>query len=80
MGKILPLTALQAVNNRDWNAGYHAGYNDEGLLQSSEAYNTGYLVGLQDRLEDIEAVESGDFDNLSESERMVIYGDEKDQI
>ena len=81
MGKVLPLTALQTVQNRDYNEGYSAGYNGGfNKIVASDAYRTGYTVGMSDKLEDLEAIESGNFDHMSESERELIYGDEKDRI
>jgi hypothetical protein len=71
-----------ASRNRRWADGYHAGYH-RSVFDSSRTddveYNIGYSVGIADRVEDEEAIKLGEFDLLTEEERLWIYGDESDQ-
>lgn len=72
-------TPAMAERNDDWNKGYSAGYRGQPFdpdMADSIPYCEAFEVGKSDRVEDEEAMESGDFDGMSESEREAIYGDE----
>lgn len=68
--------------NRYFNLGYHHAYL--GLLpqldMNNDAYRTGYEVGKEDKAEDEEAIETGEWEPMSDSEREFIYGIEGDGI
>lgn len=72
-------TPAMAERNEEWNEGYSDGYKGKPLnpdKASSISYCEAYEVGKDDAAEDKEAMDSGDFDGLSDSEREAIYGDE----
>lgn len=71
------MTPLEEQRNRRWNAGYSDGYHGRPSREDREPYLTAYTVGVSDRIEDEEALASGDLDGLSESEREFLYGEEE---
>lgn len=81
MGKVINFPPEKARHNRIWNEGYSDGYHGKtAQVGKPDPYYTAYEVGKDDREEDSEAIESGDFDLLTEEERKEVYGDERDQI
>ena len=73
------LSPEEIESNNIFQDGYRAGYNHQPKADSSEQYLAGWGAGFDDRAEDEEALATGDFDGMSESEREWIYGNESDQ-
>jgi hypothetical protein len=81
VGKVIQFPESMKRHNRLWNEGYSDGYNKQvPKVDMPDPYYTGYDVGKDDREEDEEAIASGDFDDLSEAERLHLYGEERDRI
>lgn len=80
MGKVINFPPEKAKHNRIWNAGYRDGYKSRpAQLDMPDPYLEAYQIGKDDAEEDQEALESGDFDILTEEERREIYGYESDK-
>jgi len=63
-----------------WSRGYSDGYRSiRARLNQPREYYTGYVIGDTDRYEDEQALETGDYDPLTDNERLAIYGDESDK-
>lgn len=78
MGKVLRMTDHERHRNQQWNQGYSLGYNGKSLpVDASDVAQTAYLVGIEDRIEDEEAIASGTYDHLSNAEREWLFGTEE---
>jgi hypothetical protein len=77
VGKIILIDRERA---RLFNDGYDDAYEDTGcnidLYENNVHYRRGYDAGERDIDEDA----SGTLDHLSDSERELLYGNEKDQV
>ena len=81
MGSVHPLRPEQIERNRDYNEGYRIGYRNLSFnpdLTRNDSFMAGFRAGISDLVEDEEALASGDFDHMSDSEREAIYGAETD--
>lgn len=81
MSKILYFPPEKARQNHIWNEGYNDGYQSRSAqVGKPDPYYTAYEIGKDDREEDAEAIESGEFDLLTDEEREEVYGNERDRI
>lgn len=60
-----------------YNRGYNEGYGNQEISTSNQDYLRGYLAGREQYREDQQAIQSGQVDHLSESEREFLFGDEE---
>lgn len=81
MSKVVRITEAERRRNDQFNAGYSDAYEDaECQIEPYETdvnYRRGYDAGERDREEDMSG---NNFEELSKSERELIYGPDRDEL